>query len=656
MAGAVIIPPPPTNSYRQHHHHQQQQQQPLYPLSKLLILSLTMAGIQLCYAVQIGHGTPELEKLGVPLHWISMAWLAGPLSGLVVQPLVGYMSDRCRLPMGRRRPFLIMGAVLSCAALWVFSHAWELGEVVAKGKRGAGEAGGSQGEGQDQDQEMGSDNALTGTELPWVDSTNRTTSMQTMSWSRDWSMFVVGNEIMHPDADTETSIDAKTDAVKKYRIIIGITGFFFLDFSINAIQGPLRTLLTDVVPPHQLAQGNACMALMVGFGNLVGSWLGAIDLSWVRAKGIHSDIEVLFMGAAVVLIATVGLCVSVIKEVPLDHIERQRATHIAEQLYSSMEKQEGHESKSSDQVLHYSHSTANDTSISSLLKNAPHPFWQTFLVQCCAWYGFFSIMVYVSIWVGRNIYLGDPIVPNTEGYDRYMKGVRVSNLGLSLYAILGMGYSLLLPSMMRRAGTKNMYIFAQMAEGVTLCCCLFVRNKHQIPASLLPSSWLVAITIILIGLFGIPLSSSMTIPWSIMAVTVQQHCPNQVGFYTTIFNASQAGPQLLVSILSPWIIKVTDNVSVIMFIGGIMSLVGAVLVQCFGLGVTLDRASQSTGEEMEMVLTMESEYKSESENESDDEVKDEDKIGKENQNQNQNPNQNPTQRMQRHNSDQPLIA
>ena len=58
-------------------------------------------------------------------------WLAGPLSGLVVQPLVGAFSDRSESRWGRRRPIILAGAVLACCSLLVLGFTKELiGAVV----------------------------------------------------------------------------------------------------------------------------------------------------------------------------------------------------------------------------------------------------------------------------------------------------------------------------------------------------------------------------------------------------------------------------------------------------------------------------------------------------------------------------------------------
>ncbi|KAJ0946403.1 putative MFS transporter superfamily [Helianthus annuus] len=57
------------------------------------MVSAIAAGIQFGWALQLSLLTPYVQLIGVPHKWASFIWLCGPLSGLVVQPIVGYYSD-----------------------------------------------------------------------------------------------------------------------------------------------------------------------------------------------------------------------------------------------------------------------------------------------------------------------------------------------------------------------------------------------------------------------------------------------------------------------------------------------------------------------------------------------------------------------------------
>ncbi len=75
-------------------------------------------GIQFGWALQMGNMGPIYEYLGASADEIPFLFLAAPLTGLIVQPIVGYLSDRTWHPtLGRRRPYFLVGAILSSICL-----------------------------------------------------------------------------------------------------------------------------------------------------------------------------------------------------------------------------------------------------------------------------------------------------------------------------------------------------------------------------------------------------------------------------------------------------------------------------------------------------------------------------------------------------------
>ncbi len=80
-------------------------------------LSFGFFGIQIGFALQNANASRIFQTLGTPLDQLGLMWIAAPLTGLLVQPLVGYFSDRTWTRLGRRRPFFLAGAVLATLAL-----------------------------------------------------------------------------------------------------------------------------------------------------------------------------------------------------------------------------------------------------------------------------------------------------------------------------------------------------------------------------------------------------------------------------------------------------------------------------------------------------------------------------------------------------------
>ncbi|TYI82594.1 hypothetical protein E1A91_D05G231600v1 [Gossypium mustelinum] len=96
-------------------------------LRQLLRVTSVACGIQFGWALQLSLLTPYVQELGIPHQWASIIWLCGPLSGLLVQPLVGHMSDRCTSRLGRRRPFIVAGAVSIIVAVLIIGHSADIG-------------------------------------------------------------------------------------------------------------------------------------------------------------------------------------------------------------------------------------------------------------------------------------------------------------------------------------------------------------------------------------------------------------------------------------------------------------------------------------------------------------------------------------------------
>ncbi|KAK4434271.1 Sucrose transport protein SUC4 [Sesamum alatum] len=96
-------------------------------LRTLLRVASVACGIQFGWALQLSLLTPYVQELGIPHAWASIIWLCGPLSGLLVQPLVGHYSDRCTSRFGRRRPFILAGAVSIVVAVIIIGHSADIG-------------------------------------------------------------------------------------------------------------------------------------------------------------------------------------------------------------------------------------------------------------------------------------------------------------------------------------------------------------------------------------------------------------------------------------------------------------------------------------------------------------------------------------------------
>jgi maltose/moltooligosaccharide transporter len=86
-------------------------------------MSFGFLGIQFGYALQGGFMSRIFQTLGASTDDIPLLWVAAPLTGLIVQPIIGYLSDRTwHSKLGRRRPYFLVGAIFSSLALLIMPH------------------------------------------------------------------------------------------------------------------------------------------------------------------------------------------------------------------------------------------------------------------------------------------------------------------------------------------------------------------------------------------------------------------------------------------------------------------------------------------------------------------------------------------------------
>lgn len=98
-------------------------QRPPKTFLQMMYMCLGFFGIQFGWALQMGNMSAIYSRLGASEDQIPLLWLAAPVTGLLVQPLVGYYSDRTWCRLGRRRPYFLGGAIFAMIALILMPQA-----------------------------------------------------------------------------------------------------------------------------------------------------------------------------------------------------------------------------------------------------------------------------------------------------------------------------------------------------------------------------------------------------------------------------------------------------------------------------------------------------------------------------------------------------
>jgi maltose/moltooligosaccharide transporter len=99
---------------------------------QFLNFAMGFFGLQFAWQMRIILSGPVTESLGASPLIYGLIWLAGPFTGIIVQPIVGNLSDKTHTKFGRRRPYLLGGAVLASLALWIFPNSAGVANIIEK--------------------------------------------------------------------------------------------------------------------------------------------------------------------------------------------------------------------------------------------------------------------------------------------------------------------------------------------------------------------------------------------------------------------------------------------------------------------------------------------------------------------------------------------
>jgi len=113
-------------------------QKPRMSFWQIFNMSFGFLGIQFGFALQTGNASRILQTFGANVENLSLFWLAAPITGMIIQPIIGHYSDRTWTRLGRRRPFFLTGALLSGLALLFMPNSSVLAAIIPPIVVGAG--------------------------------------------------------------------------------------------------------------------------------------------------------------------------------------------------------------------------------------------------------------------------------------------------------------------------------------------------------------------------------------------------------------------------------------------------------------------------------------------------------------------------------------
>lgn len=104
---------------------------PNLSMAQIINMSMGFLGIQMAFGLQNGNASRILANFGADVHELSWFWLVAPVTGLIVQPIIGHMGDNTWSPLGRRKPYFLIGAVLCAIGLVMLPNAASAKQMMA---------------------------------------------------------------------------------------------------------------------------------------------------------------------------------------------------------------------------------------------------------------------------------------------------------------------------------------------------------------------------------------------------------------------------------------------------------------------------------------------------------------------------------------------
>ncbi|MBL7808936.1 MAG: MFS transporter [Saprospiraceae bacterium] len=116
----------------------QTDRKPLLSSLSIWNMSVGFLGIQAGFALQNGNASSILQRYGADVHELPNFWLVAPIIGMIVQPIIGFYSDKTWNRLGRRKPYFLAGAIAACFGMMLMPNAGILAAALPLVLMGAG--------------------------------------------------------------------------------------------------------------------------------------------------------------------------------------------------------------------------------------------------------------------------------------------------------------------------------------------------------------------------------------------------------------------------------------------------------------------------------------------------------------------------------------
>ncbi|XP_066149513.1 membrane-associated transporter protein [Euwallacea fornicatus] len=465
---------------------------------ELIRLSAAVMGIEFSYAAETAFVSPTLLQIGVQHQHMTLVWALSPLVGFCLTPILGSLSDRCHLTMGRRRPFIIAMSLGVLLGLILVPNGELLGYLMG-------------------DQRPVERNLLTKPVGPRL-------------WPK---VGIVPNDLNNSTTNNASWVMGDGPEYPKYNnshpwgVFFTILGTVLLDFDADACQSPSRAYLLDVTTSDDHARGLSTFTIMAGLGGFMGYALGGINWdATIIGELLGGHVRAVFTLITVIFIVCVSYTVSSFKEMPLHLLELRSNLDLSPE---KDQEERGTSNKSFEEDVIGNNSERSYGSVESTNQvspprrksiasdpNAslkvylqsiiymPNSIRMICLTNLFCWMAHVCYSLYFTDFVGEAVFNGDPTAPEgSTSRELYESGVRFGCWGMSMYSLSCACYSTMIEKLIIKFGAKKVYVGGLLTYSTGMFLMALTRNKTGV--------------IVFSGTAGVMYSTLFTMPYLIVA-------------------------------------------------------------------------------------------------------------------------------------------
>lgn len=427
--------------------------------------------------------SPILLSIGIEHQHMTMVWGISPLIGFFLTPILGSLSDRCRLSWGRRRPIILTLSIGLLAGLILAPYGKTFGHWLGEGPLKV-------------EENFSVDNFTETTTTLHISTTNpyENRSIHTESILNETITESVTSSIsqVRNSTDAFQAIETTVKSVVRrstrnhetstnyyyWAIVLTIFGTVLLDFNADNIQSPARAYLLDMCLQEDHGKGLSMFSIMAGTGGSLGYALGAINWEETLFLNVVGDnIKTVFALVTIIFVLTVAYTLTSFREIPLELLE---ADEMLRPLTNAAMKKERefrmkvieHEARAlmnGNRIDEESDSETEDVekpvTLTQYLKSIvimPNSMKILCLTNLFCWMSHLCYCLYFTDFVGEAVFHGSPDPSNQEDYKLYEEGVRFGCIGMSISAFTCMLYAMVIEKLIRKFKAKIVFIGGMM--------------------------------------------------------------------------------------------------------------------------------------------------------------------------------------------------